>query len=180
MLKAIKRFFGKKATIGVLIAVVLLAAVCVGLLSHFTDGFQKSLGRSVNEDNLYTAECMSLKDSEDGSGIKINVNDDGSFKVRGKASEDVEYEIGTLILDAGTYTISAVDGASKSKIYVTANVGGIVHYADFTGDEDGKTFTVAADDIEVVLTLHIVADETIAKTVYPVIVSGEEEGSFYK
>ena len=47
--------------------------------------------------------------------------------------------------------------------------------ADFTGN----TFTIGQDNTTVTLKLHVAADTEINKTVYPVIVSGEESGDYF-
>lgn len=166
----------KTKTKNILIVIGVFAALII-FVGVVTSGFKNwGVGRTVNEDNLYTAECMTLKDTDDGYGVKITVNEDGSFKVKGTATKDVDYEIGTVTLDKGTYTITAFEDASRSTVYVSANYDGLVTCADFSDN----TFTIAADDTEVTLTLHVFTDAKLNDTIYPVIVSGEEPGEFYK
>lgn len=162
------------------VVVLILAALTVfGVLMTLTDNFTTAeISRPLNEDNYYTASCMTLEDTNDGSGIIIDVKDNGSIKVKGKTSEDVDYTIGTVVLNKGTYTLNAVSGAALNSVYVTASYGSgtvSVVNADFTGN----TFTIGQDNTTVTLKLHVAADTEVNKTVYPVIVSGEESGDYF-
>ena len=173
-----------KKTTRTTIIICLLMGLALGAIGWLTTGFSDfskeaisdKFDKPINEKNLYTAECMTLKDTNDGSGIVITTNEDGSFKVTGSSAESVTYEIGTVTLDKGTYTLSALSGGSKNTIYVSAEIGSLSINADFTGN----TFEIAADDTEVTLLLHIVKDIEVNKTVYPVIVPGTESGKFYQ
>lgn len=173
-----------KKTTRTTIIICLLMGLALGAVGWLTTGFSDfskeaisdKFDKPVNEDNLYTAECMTLKDTNDGSGIIIKTNEDGSFKVEGIASSAATYEIGTVILNKGTYTLTAVSGGSKNTVYVSAEIGSITVNADFTGN----TFEIAADNTEVTLVLNVAADTEVNKTVYPVIVPGTESGKFYK
>ena len=165
----------KRVTIGGVIVICLVMMAIFGAVMKFTNNFTEvDFSRPLNEDNLYTAECMTLTDRNDGNGIVITVNENGSFKVKGTADEDIDEVIGKVTLQPGTYTVNAVDEGTKNTIYVTAEFDGVTKHADFTD----KTFTLEAET-EVTLILHIVKDTVVNKTVYPVIVSGEESGSFF-
>ena len=174
----------KSSTVKI-ICIILVPVLLCGFLGWLTGGFQnfdsESVGDKfapeVNDKNLYTAECMTLKDRNAGDGIVVTVNDDGSFKVKGTASEDITFEIGEVTLNEGTYTLTALKGASKASAYVKCvSDAGLDVYADFTGN----TFTVNTDNTVVTLGFAISEGTEINATVYPVIVAGEEAGDFYK
>ena len=177
----------KRMTIGQAIALALAVILVVGVLGWATGGFQSfdkdsiksNTARKVNPDNLFTAECVSLKDTNDGYGVQLTVNDNGSIKMKGTATADKAYVIGKVKLAEGTYTVTALDGASLGTAYVSVKIGSASTEvnADFT---PGKQITIAADDTEVTLTLHVVKDAELDATVYPVIVEGTEDGKFFK
>ena len=133
----------------------------------------------VNEDNLFNVEHLLVKDMNTGYGVKFDVNEEnGSIKLKGTASDEIEVDFAQINLNAGTYTISAIEDGTKSTYYVTANVGGEDFDADFT---PGNTFEVLSDNTTVTLRLHIAKDVSVDNVVvYPVIVSGEEAGSFFE
>ena len=165
----------KRVTIGGVIVICLVMLALFGAVLKFTNNFTEvDFSRPLNENNQYTAECMTIKDSNDGNGIVISVNENGSFKVKGTATEDITKEIGKVKLAPGTYTATAIDGGAKNTVYVTYEFDGVTGHADFTD----RTFTVEVET-EVTLTLHIEKDSVINCTVYPVIVEGEANGSFF-
>lgn len=166
----------KKPTWLGVVCLVLAALTVFGVAMSLTDNFTTTdISRPLNDDNFYTASCMTLEDTNDGSGIIVDVKDNGSIKLKGTASDDVDYTIGSVTLNKGTYTFTAVSGAALNSVYVTATVGSTVHNADFTGN----TFEITSDNTVVTLEVHIAADTEINKTVYPVIVSGDEAGDFF-
>ena len=57
---------------------------------------------------------------------------------------------------------------------MSLSLEGVDKPADFTGN----TFTVV-EDTEVVITLHIAEGTEINATVYPVIVKGDEAGTYF-
>lgn len=171
-----------KRTVG-LIAVFLAAVLCCGFIGWMTGGFQNfdrdyvsdKFSPKLNEDNLFKAENVTLTSKNDGYGLKFTVNDDGSIHVKGTASREYNELIGTVILDSGKYTITALNGASMNTAYVTAVVGSVETPADFTNNQ----LNITTDNTSVELVLHVLQGTEIDATIYPVIVSGEEAGSFY-
>ena len=179
-------FLNKRVTNkGLIIALIItLAVVAVGgfVTAGFTifrpDEIKDHFTPGLNEANLYTAEHLTIEDTNTGYGVKIDVQDNGSIKLNGKASAEISKTFAMLSLNKGTYTLTAVDGSNIASYYVTADVGGEEFKADFTPD---NTFEVIADNTTVALTLHIAKDADVSGVVvYPVIVSGEEAGSFFE
>ena len=168
-----------------LIAIILCSVICLGciaggmgLIKVDDDKVEETFARKVNENNLYTVDCCELEDTNDGSGIVIDVDErTGAITVSGTADESAEYVVGTVVLDKGTYTFTAVKGGTISTIYMTATNGSEVIKADFTGNQ----IVIETDGTEVVLTLHIAGEKEFNnKDVLPVIVPGEKSGDFWK
>ena len=170
-----------KIIIGVLVACLLMGAIgwiSTGFTDFTKDGISGKFEPTVNEDNFFNVECVTLKSGNSGDGVTVTVNDDGSVKVKGKnenKTDSLEYTIGTVTLEPGTYTFTALDGASKNGSLVVAVDGETEYCADF-GE---NTFTLDSET-ELVIKLVIKPDVEINSTVYPVIVEGDEPGDFYK
>ena len=164
-----------------IMAIVLLfgaVAAGMGILVVDKDTAADKLLPKVNEANYYSSADVTLKTQNDGNGISINVNErTGAIELDGKAEDDLTYVIGTVTLNEGTYTFTAIENASKNTVYVKATVNGVDHYFDFTGN----TFDIAADETDVTLTLCVkVGTELNNVKVLPTIVEGEESGKFYE
>ena len=168
-----------KIIIGVLAACLLMGAVgwlSSGFTDFTKDGISSKFEPTLNADNLYSAECVVLESGNSGDGVSITVNDNGSIKVKGKnesETEVLEYTIGTITLDAGTYTFTALEGASKNTALVVAVNGENEYCADF----GANTFTLESVT-ELVIKLVIKPETEINATVYPVIVPVEEAADF--
>ncbi len=168
-----KRFNWKAFWIGV-VAVVLVLVTCGTAVSLINKYGPKDL----NEDNLYTVECMTLEDDKDGK-LKIDVNEKtGAIILDGKSGdEDETYEIGKIDLEAGTYTLTAIEGASLEKVYVTITANQTEYKFDIKGE---NTITLDADAEDCVITLHVMAEvEFEDLEILPVIVEGDEAADFY-
>ncbi len=171
-----------RMTLGKTIAVVLVCILCCGFVMWMFGGFNEMsidnakdvFERELNENNLYTSECITITDRNDGNGIKLTVNENGSISIKGKADSAIEYDIAEVTLKAGKYTFTALDDASLKTAYVSLDLEGVDFNADFTGN----TFTVV-EDTTVTLTIHIAEGTEINATVYPVIVEGDEAGSYF-
>ena len=126
------------------------------------------------ENNLYKSENVTLVSMNDGNGLVFTVNDDGSVKVKGTAMAPYEKVIGKVILNKGTYTFTALEGASLHTAYVTANTSPVT-YADF----GNNTIEITEDNTEVEITLNVLEGAELDVTIYPVIVSGDKAGNYY-
>lgn len=173
----------KKSTLRI-IAIILGVTLVFGAIGFATGLFSVDedkqddyFGRKVNEDNFYTIECLELVDSNDGDGITVDVDEKkGGVKLNGVANVDLTYDVGTVTLPAGTYTLTACDSASNAGIYVTATAGSTEYKFDFT---PANTITLA-EETTLTITIHI-AEETELHNVWvlPVIVEGDEAGEYY-
>ena len=168
----------KKSTRKTVLICAIFMAVTM-LLGFVTAGFQQwSFIRKVNPDNLYTAECVTLEDDKDGK-LKIDVKEKtGAIILDGKSGdEDETYEIGKIDLEAGTYTLTAIEDASLEKVYVTITANQTEYKFDIKGE---NTITLDADAEDCVITLHVMAEvEFEDLEILPVIVEGDEAADFY-
>ena len=172
----------KKSTIRIIciiLGVVILGGVIAfstGLFKVDEDRTDEVFGKKLNEDNLYTVECKTLEDSNDGYGVIIDVDEKkGGIKLDGTASKDMTFVVGKVALKEGTYTLTACEQASMNGIYVTASYASVTHNFDFTPNQ-----MTLENDTEVTITIHI-AEGTKLNNVWvlPVIVEGTEAGSYY-
>lgn len=167
----------QKKTMIVTLAVTLVLFIAFGMISSMTQGFT-NFDREVNEANLYGSAEVVLVDSNDGNGVRIDVDEEtGAFVLNGKAASDLEYMVATITLDKGEYTLEACDKASKAGVYLTAEIGDNVTYFDFT---PGNTLNIAADNTTVTIMLYIADDVQLNNVkVLPVIYTGDESVDFY-
>ena len=168
-----KRINWKSFIIGV-VAVVLVLVIC-----GTTASLIKKYGpKDLNEDNIYTVDCMTLEDDKDGK-LEIDVNEKtGAIVLKGESGDTAEtYEIGKVDLEAGTYTLTAIEDASVETVYVTITVNQVEHKFDIKGE---NTITVEADVEDCVITLHVMPEvEFDDLEILPVIVEGDEAADFY-
>ena len=169
-----------------IIAIVLVAVVALGAVSFGTglikvddDKAYDQFGKKPNEDNIYTVECMTLEDSNDGNGITVNVDErTGAIKLNGTASVDMTYVVGKVNLKAGEYTLTAIDGAGKNTVYATISIDGTEYDFDFT---PANTIKPNADYNDCQIKIYIKEGAELHNvTVLPVIVEGDEAQDFYK
>ena len=176
-----KRVTNKGLIIGLIVVLAIVVAggfITAGFTIFNPDEIRDYHAPELNEDNLYTAEYLTIEDTNTGYGVKLDVNEDnGSIKLSGKATADIDKQFATFTLDAGTYTFTAVEDGSKTSYCVYAKVGGEIVYADFT---PANTFEVNADNTTVELYISVIEGTEVNNMVYPVIVSGEEAGSFFE
>lgn len=159
-------------------AIMLLGFVTAGFQQWSIDEMKDNAARKVNPDNFYTAECLTLVDSNTGDGIAVDVNEkNGVITLDGTADTDITLDVGSVVLNKGEYTLTAIDGASNATIYMTATVSGEETKFDFT---PGNTITISADNTSVDLTIYIKQDTKLNNLkVLPVIVEGEESASYW-
>lgn len=180
----------RKSTKTTLAIVALGMAIVIGL-GFLTSGFQNwnmddissKVSAKVNPDNYYSIQCIELKDTYDGDGVKIDIDEDtGVITLNGVANVDKTgdnaYRLGTLTLDAGSYTLTSYDYASYSGVYLTAQSASNNWKFDFT---PGNVITIPSDNTEIILFLNIAKDATFSNVkIEPVIVSGSEVGKYWK
>lgn len=164
----------------VLITIVLLLAVAgIASLAVWTEGFTAWDIRELNEDNLIKSETyVSNLDDRRTDGLKIEVDEDGKITVEGEneTAEDIKVTVAEITLGEGEYTFTtSARGADDKTYYMCLEAGDISLIAD---DGDYSTFEV---NEETTYTIYIVvcAGEEIDTTFKPVIVEGDEAGSFY-
>ena len=184
-------FRRKRASMFAVIGIVLVAMLTLGFVGNITNGFQNfdaaqmAQNAVLNEDNLYKPSMLELKDSNAGDGVIIDVDENmGTIQVKGKSSEDKTVTIAKVTLSEGTYSVSGVKNASKAGVYMTVEYTPIgdsakTVFADFTGAENSGTFELL-QETEVTLVLHLTAGAELNHKITPVIVEGEDFGSFYK
>ena len=125
------------AYVSILLAAVLLVS-CFGFM---TKGFTERdpsewVALDRNELNLFDNTREEEKTIHDGDGIDITMKKDGSIFVSGKYTLEGEkvVELGTVTLDAGTYTFSSgYKKTSLGTMYLKMDFGGRTVTADFTG-----------------------------------------------
>ena len=165
---------------GILAFILCLGAIAggMGILKVDKDAAADKLLPKVNPDNYYSAAEIVLTTQNDGNGVSVEVNErTGAIVLNGKAEDDLTYLVGTVTLNEGTYTFTAIDEASKNTVYVKATINEVDHYFDFTGN----TFDIAADETEVTISICVkIGTELDNVKVLPTIVEGEESGKFYK
>ena len=166
---------------GIMAAVLCIGAIGagMGIFKLDKEAAKDKLLPKVNPENLYSEATISLESMNDGNGVEVEVDErTGAITLDGTAEEDLNYVIGTVKLDKGEYILTAVDGASKNTIYVSATAGESTTNFDF---RPGNTLTVEADETVVTLTIHITYGTKLNNVkVLPCISGGDEPVSFYK
>lgn len=194
----------KKSTRNVILAVIIAVLVAVplgGLVSVVTDNWTNFDPVKVNQDNLFYDE---IDDGEIYDNYQIDAVAEGGIITLNGSIAAVDntsltfsdpIEIVTLTLEPGTYTFSCFDKAAVKSYFAVGQytIAGQTFswLADFgkvpaieLGDEFGivleNTITLE-ETVEVTFKIMIAEgtelDDVQAK---PVIVEGEEEGSFYQ
>ena len=173
----------RKSTIKII--AIILGVCLLGGVIGFTSGLfevnegkqDEYFGRKLNENNLYTVECLTLTDSNMGNGITVDVDEKkGGILLDGTASADITYNVGTVKLTEGKYTLTAVDGASYKGVYVTLTYGNQTKNFDFY---PGSTIEIEGE-VEATITIHIANGAELNNVwVLPVIVAGDEAGNYY-
>lgn len=165
--------------IGVLILVIALAAGA--LISGIS-----ILTRKPNEENLiyklYSSDASYAdKSGADGSGVEWKIKKDGTVIADGEASTNTSFEIGTISLDAGTYTFTANEDVDRNKFYVVGLVNGEeVWLSDIVNSTIGKTHTFTSKT-SVTFRIVVLEGAKLNNVKFtPCVVSGKIEGEYYK
>lgn len=164
-------------TVGIVVLLLVAFALCSAMTAGFTDWEPKQ--PTVNPDNYYSTVDLELESCNPGDGIVITVDDaTGAIELNGTATGDLEYVVGTVTLDKGTYNLTSSNKTSKAGIYVTAKSGSTETYFDFTTD---NVIEVADDNTVYTITIHINEGTTLNHVdILPVIAAGEDTVSFYE
>ena len=175
--------------------VALVVAICAAFsaLTVFagkkTAGFTQDVTidnltkKELNEDNLYSADALSISKYNTGAGVVVEAEKDGVIVIDGKLGGDnaLDIKIGSIDLKAGTYamTTHANAGTYSAYMYATADNGSTKLAFDFGGvDTDGVFEIATADTYD--LYIHIEPDVEFGHVhFYPTIVEGDEIGNFY-
>ena len=175
-----------KRTKNTIIVILLVASTVVltGLLGFATNGFSETNPEnwelySINKDNYFKVDDYTVKTINSGNGYNITVTDNGQIKISGKNETEsaVEIEVQQIKLPAGTYTFtSGANGTSLQGYNMCLKDSSTgVYYADFG---ENSTFTLASET-ELTAYINIGAEKTCNVTFSPVIIEGEEKGSFF-
>lgn len=162
----------------VFVCVTLSAVVCFGFGGL---KFTNPLDKDINPDNLINVNTPGyIKSMKTGHGVEIDVDENGVIKLSGKATKAYSVTVATVTLDAGTYTISGVKNSdSLDDFALRVNLpGGEAAWADTEND----TFTLTqSETVTVVLQWdnEYKFNFLTNNKVEPVLVKGEEPGSFY-
>ena len=181
MLLAIEYLLNRRIVLRKIISMIALVLViaAVASLAVWTEGFTAWKIRELNEDNLIKSEnYVDGLDDKREDGLKIEVDEDGVITVEGEneTEDDVKIVVTTVTLKAGEYTISSsAKGTDDKTYYLSIEAGDNVIIAD---EDEDSTFEV---DEETTYTVYIVvcAGEEIDTTFKPVLVNGDEAGSFF-
>ena len=184
-------------TIGIVVLCLIMAMPVIGFVMNKTDNWNNPsalLERDLNSNNLLIpgetedSNYTLTKVQKPENGLIISPCENGSVEIAGnsKTAADDFYtlSLATVSLKPGTYTLSSgYDYAGPKAVHLSAtyNVDGsaVTVNADY-GDAMG-TFTLTAETVVTVQIFIPAADYTASPVVlYPVLVAGEEIGSFYK
>ena len=165
------------------VALVLVSVLLVSGLGFMTKGFTEKSPenwtvRERNELNLFDNTQKEAKEWNQGTGITVTMNKDGSVKVNGThgGSEAVNIELGEITLEAGTYTFtSGYKSTGLYTMYLKLVLSDGFKTADF-GDD------IVLDKQETAKVVLVICPDTKFNnvTLYPVIAKGTEAVSFYK
>lgn len=182
------KFMSKHPVLFSLSLVVLAVVSCMAIFLA-TDNLE-NIGIGLNPDNLLKVGeaadggniTLASKNMENGLKIKVN-EDTGAVKISGNTKDAADGEdllYATVELEAGTYCLtSGYKNTSTSGVYMSAVSGGEeLAKADMADDGKDGVFTLT-EAATVEIRIHVApADYSSAVTLKPVLVTGEEKGSF--
>ena len=162
--------------IAAILAVALLCGVGVVL---FSNGFLQKR----NDKNLIGPDSENyIKTQGTKYGVDVEVKEDGTIKLKGNPSGNIELVVDTVELEAGTYTLSAIKEPDLASVTLSAqwNVTNFC-YAGFGDEVLDDTFTLTEKTtVSVILSIQSEAEIAYAnRTIRPVLVSGDTAGDFY-
>lgn len=163
------------------VALVLVAVTVTALIGNLSGGFQNGVSdwklREVNEDNLYQSLTFGDKNgvwASGENGISVKLKDDNSIKVSGTAEIDMEHNIGTIALKAGTAYVfdgSLKEGSNNSAYLRIVDENGVELATSYRGP-----VLITADkltvDTNAVIWLKIMDETELNVTLRPVLCEG--------
>lgn len=175
--------------IALVVAICTLFTAFVIFAGKKTGGFSDDVTienltkKELNEDNLYSADLLTIERYNAGTGIVIDTEDDGVIVLDGKLGGEnaVDVKVATVELKTGTYTMTtdAPVGQYTAYMYATADNGSTKLAFDFGGTKTDGVFEIAAADTYDIY-IHVEPDVEFTHThFYPTIVNGDEAGEFY-
>ena len=171
-------------TASLILVSVLLSVFAVGALGGLDNVFEKDL----NPDNLlkYEDYVENLMKDETEGGMHIKWKDDGSFALWGKHSDDditnatlVDYEFVTVVLEPGTYTLSANNKDAGDNFGLYALIAGETEKQ--RTDDGVVSFDVTEGQTAVSIGWYVKNNQRlIYEKIEPTLVAGDTAIEFYK
>lgn len=175
--------------VGICALCTCLAILGASLVGFISGGFSKKdpttwFNREVNQNNLLIGKYNTDLPSASGYGVDIQWEKNGIVKLDGTHSDaslqkqqEVKITFASLILKAGTYTISGYSKAQKNTCGVCVDVNNNTYYGDISSGSG--TFTLESD-ATVVVSVYFANDVRLRNVeIRPVLVSGSNAGNFY-
>lgn len=160
--------------VGVILGGAILAAGGTEIKADF-------IQRDLNKDNLIEVNETYLESGSE-KGVEWKVQEDGTIKLYGTATADYSEAIQMVELEAGTYTYDiggkAIKDVEDEPVYSYVLVGG----QQYIAGTDSATFTLESSaTVQVVITFFEDAEfgNIFGTTIRPVLVEGDDIGSFY-
>ena len=163
-------------TAALILVSVLLSVFAVGALGGLENSpFEKEL----NPNNLIVVNDAYIKTQNTNRGVAIDVKEDGTIKLSGKATSDHNVTVTTMTLEPGVYTLSGLKNPDINKFYMYLTYGA----GQAIAGTDSATFEIeTTTDVSVVLAWVNEYEFTnffVDTKVQPVLVKGESAGNFY-
>ena len=171
----------KKTTALIILAVAMLVVGVVGFLSNgFTNGDVNSWVKERNPDNLldYTMPVENLIRAD---GTIVNIAKDGTILVTGEIAEDSEtwtYELGDVILPAGTYNLTCSNKCNKNNYIIKGTYTDGTTKTIYSDISDENTFTLTKETV-VTFSFEIYKEGNINIEARPVLAQGLKPIDFY-
>ena len=193
-----KKFFRKRWVVNTLIVIV--AVIACGFVFRLTDGFENFDVKEMatldqNEDNFFFEK---MEDGEIYDNLQVEaIVENGAIMLNGEIADSSpstvdlseSISLGTITLKPGTYTFTCFKNPAYKSHYAigTYTVAGTAYtwYADFEKAPNnaanllGRTITLE-EEVTVTFEICLVEGAELKNVkALPVVVEGDEPGSFY-
>ena len=164
------------------LAVIFLAGILVSSLfiGGVADSDLNIFNRDRNKDNLIKVNDSYLESGDNDKGVNWKVSNDGTIKLYGDPNSADNLVIQQVELEAGEYTYSVGnDKVNKDQFYSYVLYNGVERIAG----TDSATFEVtetATVDVIIVWTEDADFGSIVGTKIQPVLVKGDDVGSFYE